>query len=404
MEREKTVVYRCLPCPLYDVEGLESWLDDLARSGLMLVGNSLSRGRAAFRPGAPCPVRYRLTAGACPPPVLTPETLGRPLTEEESAEYAWRGAGMLGEYKVYRAMDRRERRPNADPAVHRLAMNRAKQRLLFDGGVAAAYLLAFPLWLLAGGTPLNSLVRAGTWLSLSGASLTLWLLLDSALSCAALARAPTRHNPALPACRRDWRREAPRYYARAGGQLAAAVIFLLLATAHWAVLATGAGEVPLSDNQDPPPFATLAQLCDGEVDVYEATLPAYSTTRAWSDPLCPHSVDWRETARVTLDSGALVEGGLYVDYHEAAGPILAQSLAEELVSHDRRDRNCSDLENLELDADYLAAYNIDGRFPTIVFRRGNVTVRAMFYQTSSYQVPLAYWAEEMVGSVTKIVP
>ena len=34
---EKKTYYRLVPCPSYDVEGMESWLEDLAEEGLFLT-------------------------------------------------------------------------------------------------------------------------------------------------------------------------------------------------------------------------------------------------------------------------------------------------------------------------------------------------------------------------------
>ena len=41
-------VNRFPPCPLYDVEGMESWLEDLAKQGLILTKTGLFCGFAEF--------------------------------------------------------------------------------------------------------------------------------------------------------------------------------------------------------------------------------------------------------------------------------------------------------------------------------------------------------------------
>ena len=53
-------VSRFPPCPLYDVEGIESWLEDLAKQGLILTKAGLFCGFAEFEQTDPKPMRYRL--------------------------------------------------------------------------------------------------------------------------------------------------------------------------------------------------------------------------------------------------------------------------------------------------------------------------------------------------------
>ena len=56
---------RCLrlpPCPPYDVEGMESWLSDMAAKGWRLEPDDFFFGLASFSRTEPGPVRYRLEA------------------------------------------------------------------------------------------------------------------------------------------------------------------------------------------------------------------------------------------------------------------------------------------------------------------------------------------------------
>lgn len=55
-------VYRLVPCPWYDVEGIESWLESMAKEGLFLRKEAFFGGFTSFEQGEPKPVRYRLEA------------------------------------------------------------------------------------------------------------------------------------------------------------------------------------------------------------------------------------------------------------------------------------------------------------------------------------------------------
>ena len=57
---EPKYAHRFPPCPVYDIEGLESWLEDLAKQGLVLTKAGLFFGFAEFEKTAPKSMRYRL--------------------------------------------------------------------------------------------------------------------------------------------------------------------------------------------------------------------------------------------------------------------------------------------------------------------------------------------------------
>lgn len=53
-------VKKPIPCSFFDIPGLESWLDEMARQGLFLQKFNYHWDRAVFELGEPKPVRYRL--------------------------------------------------------------------------------------------------------------------------------------------------------------------------------------------------------------------------------------------------------------------------------------------------------------------------------------------------------
>ena len=53
--RIKDRLYRLPPCPPYDVEATESWLEDMAAQGWMLEKNNIFLGVAAFEKAEPPP-------------------------------------------------------------------------------------------------------------------------------------------------------------------------------------------------------------------------------------------------------------------------------------------------------------------------------------------------------------
>lgn len=59
-----TPLWQPIPCPLSDIEGLESWLGDMAAQGLVPV--TIGQNFARFRCSQPKAVRYRLNAKPAP--------------------------------------------------------------------------------------------------------------------------------------------------------------------------------------------------------------------------------------------------------------------------------------------------------------------------------------------------
>jgi len=53
-------VYRRPPYSYYDIEGIESWLEDLITDGLWLDKDGYVFGFLQFRPGTPRKLKYRL--------------------------------------------------------------------------------------------------------------------------------------------------------------------------------------------------------------------------------------------------------------------------------------------------------------------------------------------------------
>ena len=53
-------VKRPIPCSLYDIQGMQDWLDEMALQGLFFQNFTRRNDAANFLVDAPRPVRYRL--------------------------------------------------------------------------------------------------------------------------------------------------------------------------------------------------------------------------------------------------------------------------------------------------------------------------------------------------------
>ena len=106
-------IRRIPPCPDYDLEGWQSWLEDLAEEGYL--PEKFGTTFTYFNKAEPQTVRYRLQ----PLPkqkTPTPEELS--LTEE----YGWTYVGTHRYFAVFSSADPNTRELDTDPQVQAITM------------------------------------------------------------------------------------------------------------------------------------------------------------------------------------------------------------------------------------------------------------------------------------------
>ena len=114
------------PCPAYDVERIESWLQDLAREGWVLEGQSAYwLGFFTFVKAEPQEIRYRLE----PKKERHSNFTNAPDEEEEDLykEYGWEFVTQFHYFYIYRTADPNARELNTDYAVQATALKQIKR-------------------------------------------------------------------------------------------------------------------------------------------------------------------------------------------------------------------------------------------------------------------------------------
>ena len=127
-KEEKKTYYRLAPCPSYDVEGIESWLEDLAEEGLFLTNDGFFCGFGFFHKEEPKKVKYRLQAKSSHGSFVTDSY--EPLKEEMelSRELGWEFVVSHGEFFIYRSIEENVRELNSDPEVQAITLKEVKKR------------------------------------------------------------------------------------------------------------------------------------------------------------------------------------------------------------------------------------------------------------------------------------
>lgn len=393
-------VRRLPPVASYDVEGMESWLTDLAREeGLLLVQDGIFAGVATFEKGEPRQdVKYRLEAAPKPTSFLA-DNGGEPDPEavELNRAYHWDYVGRRGNFYIYRTDDPTARELNTDPQVQALAISAVKKRQMGNLWIPLYWLFVFPsIFVRRPAGILHNLLEFGTWFCLWGLALALWCIIGGVVEVVHLNRLVKKlESGETLEQKKPWRDRTVPYQVKNVLLFALCAAWVIVGLNRWSA-AEERRRQP-SDYQGPPPFATMADF--GAAD-YQETFLDWNGAKEWSDWLAPCNLEWSEHASVRLDDGASrIEGGLDVEYHEMAAPFLARWMAWELTPRRSLGPNYAVLELPPLDVDYGAAYQETAMFPAVVLQKGNIVLRATFYQTSEQKLELEAWAKILADSL-----
>lgn len=401
MEQQKRKkVWRLPPCPNYDIEGTENWLEDMAMEGLFLAENGFLGGIARFERQNPRPVRYRLAASPEAPSLLNDYDAPPEEQVELSAELGWDYVCRRGSFYIFRTADPNARELDTDPQVQALALKAVAKRERRQLLCIFLYLLLFllPRHLISGIAGILTVsIGVGTGLLLFSAALLVWLVLGNLAAIVRLEklRRRLREQGSLDH-RKDWRKNALGSRVIQVLKPLLLALWLLLFGLTWYRDATGFYETPLSAFEGSVPFATLADLSDGDYRLEEHLVP--NTVKLWSDPLAPVNMEWKEAAAITLPDGS-VESCLYrAEYHQAANSRLARQLAEEYLRYDRRG-DYEALETPDVAADWCAAYLDDIHFPNLILQTGDRVLHVKLIQFGEEPIPLEEWAEILAESL-----
>ena len=395
-------VYRLPPCPAYDVAGTENWLAELAEEGLFLTEDGFFAGVAFFEYREPQKAEYRLEA-AQKSTSMWADDGGEPDPEqvELSRKYAWEYVAKRRDFYIYRSLDPSARELNTDPAVQALALNAVKKRQRSAMLTSVFFLLIYPL-LLTRCCPVMAAIASGTGWTALALLLAALLIADEVRAFVHLKKLQqSLTDDGYYTAESDWRKRKIPYFA---GKVVKAVLTVVLLCAilrNWGVSITNADKIPLRDYTGEIPFATMRDFAgDGEyTETMTGMRMGFNTLEEKADWLAPRCISFNEEACIQRPDGSTLDGGLYVNYYELRSPTLAKLLAKELYRYDKRQKGIDPLEAPALAADEVIAYRSSLHFPTVILRRGNVVVRAYFYQTSAYKMPLETWASILFDSI-----
>lgn len=391
----------CLPpCPVYDIEGTESWLADMAADGWLLCKDGFFAGLARFERAAPCVMRYRLQPSEKAASIWN-DSGGTPEPEliDIGEQYGWHYLARRGQFYIYVTDQQYNREYNTDPQIYALALKAVRRRERAHLFSDIFYILFYSVLWIHGEVMLIALNVGSPFLLLT-ILLVFFLLAGSLAQCIHLRLLGRKLSQGqFPDHQKNWQKKARRHLLSRVCRLLFLVLWIILAVKGCNMEITEENQKSLADYPTPLPFATIADFApDGSYR--RENIPYANTIEQSADWLAPNIIHLSEDAKVKLPDGHFLDGFLTVDYYETSASWIAEKLVKEHQARDFRlfggepsILSC-DLQNV----DEAIAYKL--YYPTVIIRKGRQVIHATFGQTSSvYTMPLAEWAQIMADSL-----
>ena len=353
--------YRICPCFTHDVEGIQTWLEDMAASGLVLEADGIFAGVFTFRKTTPQQHRYRLVPIKQKKGFFS-DSSDAPEEEEQefSAQLGWEYLLRYGSFHIYRATDPQARPLHTDPVVQALAMETIKkqQRNLFISELVWL-LLWFGLGRFRSPSLFMTAVITGPLHLFSLLSLLIWVMVSILVFLLRLTRYQKRLRAGDPLeSRKDWRPSAPAVYC---AKAIPGILVVVLAIT-WGISLKAAGEsVPLTEFTESVPFATFEDVFPGAKLDRGLGFGDYNTVVHYRNALA-ENYEWNENADIS-GSDITQYGILRLNYHVTPAEWIAKGLADDYYRSEAtryRGKRFEDLEVPETALDNVRVFSSYG--------------------------------------------
>ena len=392
MESGKRDAVRLIPCADYDIEGLQSYFEEMAAKGLHLKKDGIFAYFASFEQGEPREARYRMDVKEKRSPIMDGDN-GRPTDEqiELCGELGWEYVDSIDVFHIFRTYDAAAPELNTDAALQSIAARRIVRSQIESVLVLCFWLLIYPV-LKLDGMLLPTMFTVGTDVMLLAFIIDIWWIAGSIARLIYLSRIKKRLEAGESIVRRV-KRSSARYIAPRIAFAVLATVTVCLFITRWSE--ADKGRIPLEEYAGELPFATIADIVPGKYE--RMGFPVTDGIQTRSDILAPVVIDFREYAAVTVTGGKAFSGGLLIDYYETVSPRLARATAEELLLNARLKRHYAPMDLADTGADMQAAYYDEVHMPTVILQKGSRVIKATLYQTGEYTISMEEWAGKLLG-------
>lgn len=388
-------VRRHLPCHPYDVEGIESWLTDMAQKGYILKSQPMCFGCLYFEKTEPQNISYRLEASPEGEGEWSdagePEESARELNEK----YGWEFVVKCGAFYIYRSLKPHTRELNTDPEVQAYSLNILIKKKLKELIPIAIWILIFLPEFIQKGTVaviesllISSIIYAFIILS------SVFNIFSEIIRIKKLQKT-LKENGTL----NHQKKIKNRAFVYLTGKF---LTIVLLVSAMISLFVFLPPKIPTKGYDNDLPFATVEELLYNEtpernISVKEVT---HTDFGKWRSLLSSKNIYWREQVTVTDENGKEIFCLIIIDYHEMANESLARRAAEDYYRYDHRKDDAQDMELSSSEADYAAAYTMPVKSVNVVIQKGNKVIHATFFRNpvmdNSY---VESWVKTLADSI-----
>ena len=402
-------VYRLVPCPWYDVEGIESWLESMAQEGLFLRKEAHFGDFTSFEQGEPKTVRYRLEAAQRSTSFLS-ESGGEPDAEavEMSGELGWEYLTKCGQFYIYACDDPDAPELNTDPSVQAMALSYVRK----DGRDSAIVNVLWVLLLLGltwyGRCWLLLALQYSSWLVLLTAVMIIGEMvfgIKRVLMIRRLRKKLLEGNQ--PDRKKDWKKHAFGYRAGRLLNVLVAVVWVVGACAYWMNSVENPNEIPITEYQGELPYLRLSEIgVEGSFDRDKAMDYTNKITVS-SDWLAGTVIQSNESGEFTMEDGRRIDCAMYVTYTDMRADWLARELAAEYPISSKREVKKDRFQFFdipsaeELGVDSAVAYSAYPMGCAVVLVKGSEVWQADLMQFREDSLSIDEWVRMFAGELNR---
>lgn len=373
MSEEKNVQHshRLCPCNPMDIEGIQSWLEDLALEGLILEQESVFFGFWCFAKTAPQKIQYRLEVvrGGFMEDTDTP----REEVVETAEAMGWEYVTKYRSFYIYRSFDPMARPLHTDPAVQALTVKYLRRQtwtnLILD--LLYAIVLLF-LRRSSFGFVFKDLAMIGPVYVFCYLGLFLLFIIRPITHVYYLHKAikQLKKGNSLDQ-KKIWKQNATFWICSK-----IVPLFLLIGTIGGLIagLANSMDTHSLEFYTGNAPFVSIQEVYPKGTVTSRTDMGDYNTFLNWSTSLSENT-EWNESGHITVD-GKSRHFILRITCYQTAAEWIAKGLASDCyteVKNRYHEKHFEDLESPDVDIDFIRVYSSYG-IRYVLLRQDNVVI------------------------------
>lgn len=396
-------VYRLCPCNAMDIEGMQTWLEDMAAEGLLLEKDSIFCGFWSFIKTNPQKMIYRLEVAARGGIFSDSTDTPREDILETAEAMGWEYVTRYKFFYIYCSSDLQAVPLNTDPEIQAITIKRLKRErrneLIWE-------LVYIAILILLGSNNryfMLSAVTISPLFSLAFLGIFLLFAITPLMHLVYLRQYEKRlKDGGNLDQRKNWHRHSR--LIPAGKCLPTVLVIVLLICLGQSFL-QASDKTPLAELEGSLPFAAAQDIfpdgkISGSLDMWD-----YGTYTQW-DTLISENIEWREACDITTNRETY-HATMHITSHTTASDWIARWLFKDYYRYDSQRYHGKRFEDQEAPNVSVDALNIYNSYGTqyILLRQGNIVIHASVSLRQS-DAPNAWehWLNATLDKLSASVP